>query len=266
MATAKENLDRQIGDDNSNAVAALVDEKIEARLNERSEDLETLRQELVALREEIGDIPELRRQLSAAGRLLRDAIDDHHEMAGRHEADGRVTASEVEAGEERIQRVSTDLGSVRDTLEGRVTTIEERLDDENTGLAALHNRDDELQAQINELRDIQSTETTEIRSSKSGLKAALITFLVVFLLSWVIIMITGDDESWLWALAWGAIFGGIVGLVIGLASKEGTRTNTFIGDLRDTRHARQERQRETVEEDERPAATRRVERRERVSA
>ena len=79
-------------------------------------------------------------------------------------------------------------------------------------------------------------------------------------------MITGDDESWLWALAWGAIFGGIVGLVIGLASKEGTRTNTFIGDLRDTRHARQERQRETVEEDERPAATRRVERRERVSA
>ena len=35
--------------------------------------------------------------------------------------------------------------------------------------------------------------------------------------------------------------------MVGIASKEGTRTNTFMGDLRDTRRARQERQEQGVD-------------------
>jgi hypothetical protein len=267
MATAKENLDRQVGEDNSNAIEALIDEK----LSQRSEDLEGLRRDVVALREQIGDVdmPELRRQLNAAAGLLREAIDDHNEQAARRNAGEPVAASEVEVGEERVQRVSTELDSVRGTLEQRVTALEERLDDPDTGLQALHNRDDELQEQINELRDNQSTETTEVRTSKSGLKAALITFVVVFLLAWAIIMVTADEESWLWAVAWAGVSAGLVGIVVGLASKEGTRTNTFVGDWRDFRRSRRdERSHVVVEEDERdhPVVTRRTMTRERVDA
>ena len=262
MATAKENLDRQIGEANSNAVDALIDEK----LAQRSEDLEGLRQEIVTLREQVGDLPELRRQLQAAAGLLRDAIDDHNGLVDRRNAGEPVSEKEVVEDEARIKRVSTDVESVRDELEQRVAAIEERLDDKDTGLGALLRRDNELQEQIDEIRSGQSTVTSS-SGSKSGLKAALITFVVVFLLAWAIIMVTGDDESWLWAVVWGAILGGLVGLVVGIASKEGTRTNTFMGDLRETRRVRQERKvAEDVEETPAEPSRTRVVTKEKVSA
>ena len=236
MATAKDNLDRQIGEANANAVEALIDEK----LSQRSEDLESLRQEIVTLREQVGDLPELKRQLQAAAGLLRDAIDDHNGLVDRRNAGEPVSEKEVVEDEARIKRVSTDVESVRDELEQRVAAIEERLDDKDTGLDALLRRDDELQEQIDEIRSGQSTVTSS-SGSKSGLKAALITFAVVFFVVWLVIVLT-PIEGWLWAVVWGAILGGLVGLVVGIASKEGTRTNTFMGDLRDTRRARQERQ------------------------
>lgn len=241
MATAKDNLDRQIGEANANAVEALIDEK----LSQRSEDLESLRQEIVTLREQVGDLPELKRQLQAAAGLLRDAIDDHNGLVDRRNAGEPVSEAEVAKDEARVQRVSTDVGSVRDELEQRVSAIEERLDDKDTGLDALLRRDDELQEQIDEIRSGQSTVTSS-SGSKSGLKAALITFAVVFVVVWLVIVLT-PIEGWLWAVVWGAILGGLVGLVVGIASKEGTRTNTFMGDLRDTRRARQERQEQGVD-------------------
>lgn len=236
MATAKDNLDRQIGEANANAVEALIDEK----LSQRSEDLESLRQEIVTLREQVGDLPELKRQLQAAAGLLRDAIDDHNGLVDRRNAGEPVSEKEVAEDDARIKRVSTDVESVRDELEQRVAALEERLDDKDTGLDALLRRDNELQEQIDEIRSGQSTVTSS-SGSKSGLKAALITFAVVFVVVWLVIVLT-PIEGWLWAVVWGAILGGLVGLVVGIASKEGTRTNTFMGDLRDTRRARQERQ------------------------
>jgi len=257
MATARENLDRQVGEDNAGAIEAFIDEK----LQQRSEDFEGLRQELIALREQVGDIPELRRQLSAAGQLLREAIEEHNGLVDRRNAGEPVSEREVVEGGARIERVSTEVGGVRDTLEERVAALEERADDPVTGFQALHDRDDNLQEQIDEIRDAQSQEAV-VSGGKSGLAAALVTFVVVFILVsvWALVF----NHSWVWAFAWGAVLGGLVGVIVGLAPREGTRTNTFIGDLRDTRRARQERQVHVA--DERPYPRVADERRERVDA
>ena len=272
MATAKDNLDRQIGEANANAVEALIDEK----LAQRSEDLEGLRQEIVTLREQVGDrgraslvrdvlhVPELRRQLQAAAGLLRDAIDDHNGLVDRRNAGEPVSEKEVVEDEARIKRVSTDVESVRDELEQRVTALEERADGHDSDIQSLRDADTHLQEQINEIRSGQSEVTTS--GGKSGLKAALITFTVVFFVVWLVIVLT-PIEGWLWAVVWGAILGGLVGLVVGIASKEGTRTNTFMGDLRETRRARQERKvAEDVEETPAESSRTRVVTKEKVSA
>lgn len=258
MATtdARRTLRLQVGADNAEAIEAVIDET----LSQRSEDLEGLRQEFAALREEVGDIPELKRNLKAAADLLRDSIDSHNQLVDRRNAGEPVSEREVIEDGERVQRVSTDLGSVREELEQRVAIIEERLDDPETGLAALNNRDDELQEQINELRDSQVA-TTVTSAGKSGLKAALITFGVVFIFAWLWIMITDKHESWLWAVAWGAIFGGLVGIIVGLASREGARTNAYLGAIRDVRRERREER--DVEE---TSGDRRATERERVNA
>lgn len=257
-ADASRTLSLQIGADNAEAVEALID----AKLQERSEDFEALRQEFLALREQVGDVPELRRQLSAAGQLLRDAIDEHNGLVDRRNSGEPVSQDEIAEDGERVERVSTDLGSVRDELEQRVIVIEQRLDDPATGLAALHDRDANLQEQIDELRGAQTNVSTS--GSKSGLTAALITFAAVFILAWVIIMLTPRHESWLWAVAWGAVLGGLVGLFVGLASKEGTRTNAYLGAIRDVR--RERRDRVVEQEVEETPEHRHMAERERVSA
>lgn len=268
MATAKENLDRQIGQDNADAIEALVDEKLQAR----SEDLETLRQEIVTLREEIGDIPELRRQLVAAGALLRDAIDDHNQLVDRRNAGEPVSEREVAEDEVRVQRVSTDVESVRGELEQRVDALEDqvgRSDSEGLRGAVKDARTtaDNAQATADEALRLAQSNSGSADDDKSFVVPVLITLIGVTLLAWLIMWIIPGNQNNFWGLFWGIFAAALVALFLSRASKPGTKTNTFVGDLRDTRRARRERE-ETSEEDpySGSTSTRVVEKREKVSA
>lgn len=268
MATAKENLDRQIGQGNADAIEALVDEKLQAR----SEDLETLRQEIVALREEVGDIPELKRQLQAAAGLLRGAIDDHNELVDRRNAGEPVSEREVAEDEVRVQRVSTDVESVRDELEQRVTALEDQVGrNDSEGLRGAvkdaQTTADSAKATADEALRLAQSNSGSAGGGKAFVGPVLITLIGVMLLVWLIMWLIPGDQNNFWGLFWGIFAAALVALFLSRASKPGTKTNTFVGDLRDTRRVRRERE-ETPEEEtsSESTSTRVVEKKEKVSA
>lgn len=236
MATAKQNLNRQLGADNANAIEALVTEA----LREHGESLENLRQEVAGLREEVSEFPELRARLNAAARALLGEINDHNDRVERHNDGQSVTPDEVAAEGQRLDEVQGQVGEVRDALEERVGVLEailasdhdgerpaSRIDGIEDDIVGLRGRLDQVESRAGEAHSLSTQAIAIARASIMGgnllrraATAALATWLVVFAIYFLLAGLGPVDWKWRDAFGWPSVLAGLVGCLVYLFARQ----------------------------------------------
>lgn len=225
MATEKDDLARQIGADNADAIEALIDAKLKAN----GTALDELRREVVELRQKASGMDELKERVEAAVKALRGEIREHNDQIDERNAGREVTPQQVNQQEGRIEEKKAEVAGIREDVEARLRSLEAIVAREHDGqrppsrLDTIEERLAGVSSHAEGARTVAAQALAVARASGGGgqvlrraLSVALAVWLIVFALYLLIFGLGPGDWRWRDAFGWPSVLAGMAALTASL--------------------------------------------------